>query len=60
MENKTRTLEEQRNEFTRNKLLATPIAGLIAWLIVGLSGVFFKDEITVWVLFIATGSIVYL
>ncbi|RZK39316.1 MAG: hypothetical protein EOO90_19245 [Pedobacter sp.] len=60
MENKTRTLEEQQNEFTRNKLLATPIAGLIAWLIVGLSGVFFEDEITVWVLFIATGSIVYL
>jgi len=60
MEIKIRTLEEQKNEFKQSKLLATPIAGLIAWLIVLISGLFFSDEITVWVLFIATGSIVYL
>ena len=54
------TLEEQKEEFKRKKLLASPIAGLIAWLIVAISGFFFPDNITVWVLFIATGSIVYL
>jgi hypothetical protein len=26
-----RTLEEQKEEFKRGKLLATPLAGLIAW-----------------------------
>lgn len=55
-----RTLEEQKEEFKRKKLLASPIAGLIAWLTVAISGIFFSDQITVWVLFIATGSIVYL
>ena len=55
-----RTLEEQKEEFKRKKLLASPIAGLIAWLIVAISGFFFPDNIIVWVLFIATGSIVYL
>ena len=60
MTDNKRTLEEQKEEFKRKKLLASPIAGLIAWLIVAISGLFFPDNITVWVLFIATGSIVYL
>ena len=34
MEHPFRTLEEQKNEFKQSKLLATPIAGLIAWLTV--------------------------
>ena len=55
-----RTLEQQKEEFKQKKLLASPIAGLIAWSIVAISGLFFPDRITVWVLFIATGSIVYL
>src|SRR5699024_5237763 len=55
-----RTLEEQKEEFKRKKLLASPIAGLIAWLAVAISGTLFSDQTTVWVLFIATGSIVYL
>lgn len=60
MANIQRTLEEQKKEFKQKKLLASPIAGLIAWFIVAVSGMFFPDNITVWVLFIATGSIVYL
>ena len=60
MINLPRTLEEQKEEFKQKKLLASPIAGLIAWLIVAISGLFFSDFVTVWVLFIATGSIVYL
>jgi hypothetical protein len=55
-----RTLEVQKEEFKQKKLLASPIAGLIAWLAVAISGIFFSDQTTVWVLFIATGSIVYL
>ncbi len=54
------TLEEQRIEFSKRPFLATPLSGMIAWLLVGVSGLLFPDKITVWVLFIATGSIVYL
>ena len=60
MEQPTRSLEEQRREFASNKLLATPLAGLIVWLIIGISGLTMPPQITVWVLFIGTGSIVYL
>ena len=60
MTDNIRTLEQQKEEFKQKKLLASPIAGLIAWLIVAISGIIFPDNITVWVLFIATGSIVYL
>ena len=56
----SRTLEEQKEEFKKKALLASPIAGLIAWSVVCISGLFFSDTIMVWVLFIATGSIVYL
>lgn len=55
-----RTLEQQRIEFSNRKFIATPLAGLIAWLITGISGLAFPDRITVWVLFITTGSIAYL
>ncbi len=55
-----RTLEEQRIEFTNRKFLATPLAGLIVWLIVGIAGIVLPIRVTVWVLFIGTGSIVYL
>ena len=60
MEQIIRTLEEQRREFSERKFLATPLAGLIAWLIVGFAGITMPVTITVWVLFIATGSIIYL
>ena len=39
MEQGARPLEEQKKEFKQNKLLATPIAGLIAWLIVFISSI---------------------
>ena len=55
-----RTLEEQKNDFKSRKLLATPIAGLLAWLVVGIASNFLSPTGKVWVLFIATGSIVYL
>ncbi len=54
------TLDQQREEYKKRKFLATPISGLIAWLIIGISGIVFPPRIAVWVLFIGTGSIVYL
>lgn len=55
-----RTLEEQRLEFSNQPFLATPLAGLIVWTIIGITGIFFSDFIAVWAIFIGTGSIVYL
>lgn len=55
-----RTLDVQKNEFANRNFLATPIAGLIAWFFVGLSGLTMSIQGQVWTLFIATGSIVYL
>lgn len=55
-----RSLEEQRIEFTNGKFLATPLAGAIAWLLVGIAGLLLPMKTTVWVLFIATGCIAYL
>lgn len=55
-----RTLDEQRIEFTNRKFLATPLAGLIVWFVIGIAGLTLPTTVTVWVLFIGTGSIVYL
>jgi hypothetical protein len=55
-----RSLQEQKDEFKRRKLLATPLAGLLAWLVAGIGDIFLSPTGKVWVLFIATGSIVYL
>ena len=55
-----RSLEEQRADFSRRRFLATPLAGIIAWSISGIAGAFLSDFYAVWVLFIATGSIVYM
>ncbi|WP_298369156.1 hypothetical protein [uncultured Lutibacter sp.] len=55
-----RTLEQQRIEYINQKFLATPLAGLIIWTIIGIMGIFFSDFVAVWSIFIGTGSIVYL
>lgn len=55
-----RTLEEQRIEFSNQKFLATPLAGLIVWAVIGCIGIFFSDFVAVWSIFIGTGTIVYL
>ena len=51
------TLDEQRAEFARSRFLAMPIAGTIAWSVVGVSAVFLPVDLAAWVLFIGTGSI---
>lgn len=60
MEQIKRILEVQRIEFTNRKFLATPLAGMLVWLIIGIAGITLPVRTTVWVLFIGTGSIVYL
>jgi hypothetical protein len=52
-----RSLEQQRAEFGRNRFLAMPIAGTIAWAVIGVCGTFLPVEHAAWVLFMATGSI---
>ena len=60
MEEVKRTLDEQRQEFSARSFIATPIAGLAVWLMIGIAGLILPARATVWVLFIGTGSIVYL
>src|SRR5690606_5649632 len=60
MKQPARTLEEQKEEFKRAKLIATPIAGMIAWFVIGIGGIFLSPTGQALLLFIATGSIVYL
>ncbi|WP_338767886.1 hypothetical protein WAF17_06655 [Bernardetia sp. ABR2-2B] len=55
-----RTLEEQRIEFLKRPFLATPLAGLIIWTVIGLFGLFSSTIVATWSIFIGTGSIVYL
>ena len=52
--------KEQPIIFSNQKFLATPLAGLIVWSIIGIVGLFFSDVIAVWSIFIGTGSIVYI
>jgi hypothetical protein len=56
----TRTLEIQREEFSSRPLIATPIAGAIAWSVVGIAGALLPTKPASLVLFVATGMIVYL
>ena len=55
-----RPLDEQRRDFASRRPMATPIAGLIAWTIVGVGGYFLPIWQAAIVLFVATGMIVYL
>lgn len=57
---KNRPWEEQRQEFCRRRLVAMPIAGIIAWAVVGIAGLFLPPLGQVWSIFIATGAIAYL
>ena len=55
--NTPRTLDEQRREFAQRRGLAMPLAGAVAWTIVGVAGAFLPPILKAWVLFGATGSI---
>ncbi|HEX5273522.1 MAG TPA: hypothetical protein VFW33_23665, partial [Gemmataceae bacterium] len=55
-----RTLDEQRREFASRRGVAMPLAGMVAWGAVGVAGGFLPPGPEVWVLFGATGSILFL
>lgn len=57
---RVRTLDEQKREFASRRFLAMPLAGMIAWAIVGIGGATLTPLAATMVLFIATGSIAYL
>ena len=52
-----RSLEEQRLEFSQGRFLAMPIAGTIAWTLIGIAGAFVPVGLASWILFICTGMI---
>lgn len=60
MFNQNLSLEEHKISFKRKKLIASPIAGLIAWCIIGILSLYLPSKYMDWVIYIATGSIVYL
>jgi uncharacterized membrane protein len=53
----SRSLDEQRREFSRSHFLAMPVAGTIAWTIIGIAGAFVPTGLASWILFICTGMI---
>ena len=55
-----RSLDQQREEFKRARLIAMPIAGLIVWLVIGILGMLLPAGKAALALFIGTGSIAYL
>jgi hypothetical protein len=55
----TRSLEEQRKEFSQSRFLAMPIAGAIAWTIIGITSPFVSVGLAAWILFICTGMILW-
>lgn len=55
-----RPLDVERAEFQRRRFLAMPLAGTIAWSLIGLGGVTLSPTLAVWALFILSGSIIYL
>lgn len=57
---RTLTLEQHRAEFSSRRALAMPLSGLIAWTIIGIGSLYLNPFQSSLLLFIATGSIVYL
>ena len=55
-----RSLDLQRAEFARRRFLAMPLAGTIAWAVIGLASQLAPPQWMMLITYIATGSIVYL
>ncbi len=55
-----RSLEAQRQEFARRRLVAMPLAGTLAWAAVGLGAPLLNTLQSGMLLFVATGCIFYL
>lgn len=55
-----RSLDVQRDEFARRRFLAMPLAGTIAWAVIGVASQFAPAQWMMFITYIAAGSIVYL
>jgi NADPH:quinone reductase-like Zn-dependent oxidoreductase len=55
-----RSLDTQRADYSRRRLMAMPLAGTVAWAVVAAAGLVLDTFGSAMVLFAATGSIVYL
>ena len=54
-------LDAAREEFKQRRFLNMPLAGLVAWACIGIGGATLESpQAKAWLLFIATGSIVYI
>lgn len=60
MSSSERSLEVQRREFSDSRLLAMPLAGTLAWIVIAIAGATLPMHQAAWVIYIATGSIAYL
>lgn len=54
------TLEQQRAEFASRRFLAMPLAGTLAWTLIGVVGAYGSAHTQVMTLYFATGAIFYL
>lgn len=54
------SLTEERLAFSNRRFLATPLTGMMIWLVIGLTGLLSPVKVAVWTLFIGTGSIAYI
>lgn len=54
------SLEKQLADYRKQRFLAMPLAGTLAWLITGICGLILPEQTMVWILFICTGMIVYM
>lgn len=58
--NQSLTLEQHRQEFSQRRLIATPIAGTVAWIVIAIGSQLLSPYGASMLLFAATGSIIYL
>lgn len=54
------SLRELREDYARNRFLAMPIAGAIAWTATGVAGAFLPVILAAWALFLCTGMTFFL
>ncbi|MFD2165123.1 DUF7010 family protein [Thalassotalea euphylliae] len=55
-----KTLDHYRDEFKQKKLMATPLAGTLVWLVLGIAALFFPPEQMIIPFYIGLGSIYYI
>ena len=53
-------LEQQREDFKKNRFIAMPLAGTLVWALLGMSAPFVSELTITWMLYIGTGAIFYL